>query len=176
MMLALTTMRTLAIKMISFLGSSDEASCRAASLPALPVWVGGLCNIERRTPLHVRDRERRGVHHARHAREIGIADVLRFVGHLVVVEMLAARHRQRRDVVPRVAVMIGATVILKWMAGRVVGVVEHEGHWLARVRRFHRVAELARDPFRADDLEIRRPPRAGPAPWESVGVPRPTMS
>ena len=37
---------------------------------------------------------------------------------------------------------------------------------MARVRRFHRVAELARDPFRADDLEIRRASRAGAAPWE----------
>src|SRR5205809_734034 len=100
MMLALTTMRTLAIKMISFLGSSDEASCRAVSLPALPVRVGALRNIEHRPPLHVRDRERGRMHHPRHAREIGIADVLRFVGHLVVIEMLAARHRQRRDAVP----------------------------------------------------------------------------
>src|SRR6476469_5858751 len=75
------------ITMASYIGPS-----RPTSLPARRVRVS-LRDVDRRPMIQVGDSHGCIVHEARDARHIRIIDVLRLVGHLVIVEMLAARER-----------------------------------------------------------------------------------
>src|SRR4051794_17421141 len=61
-----------------------------ALLPAGPVRIRGLWHIERWSRRGVGDRRCSVEHHLRDTKHVGIADVLRLVCHLVIVEMLTA--------------------------------------------------------------------------------------
>jgi len=95
--------------------------------------VGRLRLIQSRPLCGVCDEDRGVVHHARHAGKVRIADVLRFIGDLMVIEVLATREGDAWNAIPRITVVIGAAVILKRMVRRVVRIVEDEWHRLARV-------------------------------------------
>ena len=84
------------------------------------VWIRRLRRVEARPMIGVADEQRGVEHHLRQSRVVRIVDVLRLVGHLVVVLMRAARQRNARDSVARVAVVIGAAVVLVGMSRRVV--------------------------------------------------------
>src|SRR5258705_13463882 len=74
---------------------------------------------------------------------------------------------------PRIAVVIGAAIVLQRVTRGVVGVIKDEWHRLFRVRRFQHLAELPGYPFRTDHLEIGRTP--GPrAAAREIGCRAPT--
>ena len=92
----------------------------------------------------VGDRQRGVVHHTRDAREVRVADVLRLVGHLVIVEMLTAREGHCRNAIARVVVMVGAAIILERVSRLRIRAIEVERHGLTGVRRLEHSAELFR--------------------------------
>ena len=132
-----------------------------------------LRHIQLRPMPHVRNHQRRRVHHPRHPRQIRIIDVLRLVRHLVVIEVLPARERHRRNPIPRIVVMIRAAVVLQRMPRRVKAIIKLEWHWLARIGRLKRIAKLTRQALGANYLEIRRRSRHRPIERKIIGQPAP---
>ena len=85
-----------------------------------------------------------------------IVDVLRFVGHLVVVRVAAGGEEGDRDAITGILVVVAAAVDVRRMAVGVEGVVEHQAVPAALVHRLHHVAQLGRDAARTDDLDVVR--------------------
>src|SRR5437764_1317543 len=120
------------------------------------VRIRWLRRVESRPVVGVADEHRRIEDHLRQPCVVGIIDVLRLVGHLVVVLVLATRQRNAGNAVACVAVVIRAAVILLGMSGRVVLDVEHERRGLLCIRCFDPIAKLFRQAAQSNDLEIRR--------------------
>src|SRR6476646_7675550 len=91
---------------------------RTALLLAGHVRIRRLWRIEPRPMVGVADEQRGVEHHLRQSSIVRIVDVLRLVAHLVVVLMRATRERDARNPVPRVAVVIGAAIVLVRMSRR----------------------------------------------------------
>src|SRR4029453_13443452 len=115
--------------------------------------------VESGAMIRIGNPKRRVVNHPAHPGEVVVVDVLRFVGDLMIVEMLSPGEDHAGDPVARVVVVIGPAVILRGMPRRVVGVAEHEWRPLGGVGRFEHIPKLGGKAASAYNLEVR-----GPAP------------
>src|SRR5690242_14583975 len=104
----------------------------------------------------VGDAKRYVTNERRDTRQMVVVDVLRLVGHLVVVAMPAGGEERDRDAVSRVLVVVAAAVVLLRVAVGVELVVESERFRLRLVYRLDEVPQLRRQAPRSDQLEIAR--------------------
>src|SRR5258705_315154 len=120
---------TMAIRvrgLIPSFSTSDRPEYPAiSSLHAVPTRIGFRL-IHDDWMIEIRHRHRHVVHELGDVRQLVVVDVLRLVGHLMVVPVTAGREKRDRNAVARVHVMIAAAVVLLRVTRGVVLVVERE--------------------------------------------------
>ena len=159
--------------------SAHRAVSHLALLLALAVRIR-LRLVDDQPVIEVRDASRDVAHELRDARHVIVVDVLRLVGHLVVV---ASDRRSRRT---RSGFRSARTC-----SDRCGSRCSADGRWRRtrsrtcrcglrrRVHRLDEVAELRREPARADELHVARSRRGEPPSLLASDVaraPRPIMS
>src|SRR5215207_1045130 len=106
--------------------------------------------VDRHAVVEVGDPERRVAHERGHLGHAPVIDVLRLVSHLMVVRMAARGEEHHRNAITGVLIVVAAAVDVLWVAVGVDGVVEVEPELVGLVDVLDQVAELGRQPPRAD--------------------------
>src|SRR6267142_601198 len=141
-------------------------------LHAIPMRIG-LGFIHHHPMVQVRHRRRDVVHKLRHVRQLVVVDVLRLVRHLMVVAVIARREERDGNAVARVHVVIAPAVVLLRMPRGVELIIERERLLPSLVHGLDQIAELGREPARADELQVSRTAASlvvGAAPAHHVHV------
>src|SRR6185312_12189461 len=87
-------------------------------------------------------------------RHVLVADILRFIGHLMVVGVTASGEENHGNVVPRVVRMIAAAIDVLRVAVGVHAVVERERHLFGLVHRLGDIAKFGREATGTHQLDI----------------------
>src|SRR5215218_6848887 len=119
--------------------------------------------IDRHAVVEVGDPERRVAHERGHLGHATVVDVLRLVGHLMVVRVAASGEEHHWDAVAGVLIVVAAAVDVLRVAVGVDGVVEVERELVGLVAVLDPVAAFSRQPPRADQLEVSWPTVEQPA-------------
>src|SRR5881394_45088 len=135
--------------MPSFSTSDRPEYPAISSLHAVAVRIGFRL-VDYDSVIEIRHRYRHVVHELCDVGQLVVVDVLRFVGHLMVVPVTSGREKLDRNAVARVHVVIAAAVVLLRVAGGIVLVVERERLASGLVDSLDEIAELGRETPRAD--------------------------